>query len=77
MDDFAIDPKQYEPGSYGCHEALHMASFLANAVSEELCEHNAIKANPEWEQLATTAFEALYKLYQEIGAKHLVLPEMT
>lgn len=61
----------YTPGSFGCHEALHMTSFLASAVDEQLCEHSAIMANPEWLDLANTAVEALMELYQKIGAAHL------
>lgn len=59
------------PGSFGCHEALHMASFLCAAVDEQLCEHEAVKANPEWLAMAEVAREALMDLYQMIGAKHL------
>lgn len=61
----------YSPGSWGCHEALHMASFLTSAVSDELCEHPAVKANPEWAKLANKACDSLMTLYQKIGAKHL------
>jgi hypothetical protein len=61
----------FSPGSMGCHEALHMASFLASAVDQELREHPAIQANPEWLKLAETATEALADLYQKIGAQHL------
>lgn len=59
------------PGSFGCHEVLHMASFLCASVDEQLCEHAAIKANPEWVALADRARDALLDLYQSIGAKHL------
>lgn len=61
----------FSPGTMGCHEALHMASFLASAVDQELREHPAIQRNPEWLRLAETATEALADLYQKIGADHL------
>ena len=61
----------FVPGSFGCHEALHMASFLAGAVSEELIEHPTVKANPEWSKLANDACDALMELYHKIGAAHL------
>lgn len=61
----------FQPGTLGCHEALHMASFLAHAVSKELCEHKAIAAKPEWKALADAAFDNLFNLYQAIGAEHL------
>lgn len=61
----------FAPGSLGCHEALHMAAFFAGTVDEELCEHPAIVANPEWKALADRAGKALADLYQAIGAVHL------
>lgn len=68
------DGEKFVPGSYGCHEALHMSSFLAEAVSEQLCEHPAIEANPDWYRLASIAATALADLYQEIGAAHIPTP---
>lgn len=56
---------------FSMHEALHMASFLAGAVDEELVEHSAVVAHPEWTELATKARDALAELYQAIGAEHL------
>lgn len=64
------------PGSMGCHEALHMASFLASAVDEELREHPAIQANPKWKALAETATDALIELYSAIGSEHLATEEI-
>jgi len=63
--------KGFEPGSMGCHEALHMASYFAGAVDEELCEHPAIKGNKEWRKLAIKAVDALGDLYNAIGRDHL------
>lgn len=56
---------------YGRHEVLHMASFLMNAVDTELLEHAQLKAHPEWKALADKAFNALFDLYQAIGAEHM------
>ena len=64
----AID---YAPGSFGCHEALHMASVAADIVDRTLLEHPAIAAMPEWKTLADKAHQALFDLYQAIGEKHL------
>lgn len=63
--------EHFKPGSFGCHEALHMASFFAGVVDEELCEHPAIKAREEWSELAHKAATALADLYQAIGRDHL------
>jgi hypothetical protein len=61
----------FEPGTFGCHEALHMTSVLVRMVSTELMEHEAIIQNSEWFALADKAHQALLDLYQSIGAKHL------
>jgi len=62
---------KYAPGSCGCHEALHMASFLGSAISHELLEHGAILADAQWFALAERAASALGELYQAIGGKHI------
>lgn len=61
----------YAPGTMGCHEALHMASFLSSAVDTELAQHPAILGNQEWSELASKAVKILGELYQKIGEKHL------
>jgi hypothetical protein len=66
------DDRNYEPGSFGCHEALHMAHVLGEAVAERLCEHPAVQMDSAWAALAGKAREALFQLYQAIGAKHLM-----
>lgn len=68
---FDHDPEDFKPGGLGCHEALHMASFLTEAVNEQLVEHPAIVQNEEWQKLAIAAREALAKLYNKIGEAHL------
>lgn len=61
----------FKPGTFGCHEALHMASVFNNLVEERLAEHPAVLTNPEWYALAHEAGLALWNLYQAIGAEHL------
>lgn len=62
---------QFTPGSYGCHEALHVTGLLRDLVERELYEHLAIQANPKWLELADKACSALFDLYQAIGAEHM------
>jgi hypothetical protein len=52
----------YQPGSYGCHEAMHMAFVLQELVARQLLEHRAITSRPEWAKLAQTAFDTLFDL---------------
>jgi hypothetical protein len=63
--------ERYVPGTFGCHEAMHVASIFADDVGERLLDHGAIIQNPEWYALANRAFQALADLYQAIGAAHL------
>ena len=58
------------PGSFYCHEALHMTSFLCSSIDAELCSHPAIAANPEWHRMAMAAHQKLADLYQMIGTAH-------
>lgn len=58
------------PGSFYCHEALHMASYLTQAIDSELSNHPAICANPEWFRLSVEAQDKLAELYQAIGRVH-------
>ena len=66
-----IDLEKFVPGSYGCHEAMHMASVFGGLVEQELAEHAAIRQNPEWLALAEKSCMALYELYQKIGEVHM------
>lgn len=63
--------ESFAPGTYGCHEALQMASVFEGMVSGRLCEHPAILANPGWFKMASDAQTMLFNLYQAIGALHL------
>lgn len=72
MADEATDfTAEYGPGSMGCHEALHMASYFMQAIDNELMAHPAVMSRPDWFALASKAQDALFQLYQEIGAAHL------
>jgi hypothetical protein len=63
--------KQYEPGSFGCHELLDRTALAADLVERYVRTHPACIQNQEWFALAEQAMMALQKLYQRIGAAHL------
>lgn len=65
------DAANFAPGTFGCHEAMHMASVLMLMVDENLVESPAVIMNPEWFALAHKAHGALFDLYQAIGAAHI------
>ena len=67
----------FEPGTYGCHEALHSVSIVLGIVEQNLLEHPSIIKDPAWYRHASKAHAALFSLYQEIGVRHLgEMPEL-
>lgn len=62
---------RYAPGTFGFHEATHTASIILDLVDEQLLHHPAIAGNSEWFRLASKASEALFNLYQSMGAAQL------
>ena len=71
--DHADDPDwtdRFAPGTFGCHEALHLASVFERLLEQDLAEHPAVVLKPRWFQLASRASDALAELYQEIGQVH-------
>ncbi len=59
---------QYASGSFGFHEAVHTTSIVLDLVDDQLLHHPAIAGNAEWFRLAARASEALFNLYQVMGA---------
>jgi hypothetical protein len=64
-------PKQYEPGSFGCHELLDRTNLIGDMVEEYILNHPACVPNKEWFALAHDAVTALRELYQKVGAEHM------
>ncbi|MGH6897448.1 MAG: hypothetical protein ACREJ5_13030 [Geminicoccaceae bacterium] len=72
--DHGDDPawrESFAPGTFGCHEALHLASVLERLIDDSLSDHPAVVLNPRWFELASHVGDALAELYQEIGRAHL------
>ena len=44
----ADEAEHCAPGSFGCHEAMHMAMVLAEMVDRQLVNHPAVQHNPDW-----------------------------
>ncbi|MHA7970855.1 hypothetical protein [Rhizobium sp. CAU 1783] len=62
---------KFAPGSFGCHEVLHVSSLLVEDVARHLLAHPSIVIDPEFYELAREAHDRLFALYQAIGRKHL------
>jgi len=50
---------------------VHTASIVLDLVDDQLLHHPAIAGNSEWFRLAARASEALFNLYQSMGAAQL------
>ncbi len=70
-------PHGFGPGTFGCHEALYLASTFRIMFEEHLAEHPAIRANPEWDALATTAARAMSDLCHSIRDAHRAARELS
>jgi hypothetical protein len=64
------DPAEFAPGTFGCHEALHVTNMMGEVLEMYLAQHPAIQANPAWRARVEQAQEELAALYQEIGVAH-------
>ncbi len=73
MSDEQPDPAIYGPGTYGCHEAIHIVSVYHENVDQHICKHPAIQLNPEWRKLAEDVMDAFSALYLTIGREHLAV----
>ncbi|MFC3074193.1 hypothetical protein [Shinella pollutisoli] len=65
----------YAPGTFGFHEAASTASLILDLVDERLLQHPAIAGNPDCFRLAARASEALFNLYQTLGAVQIAAHE--
>ena len=59
---------RYGPGTFGDHEALHVANMVLGLIERELAGHPAILLQPEWYAHVRKAQDELFSLYQKIGA---------
>lgn len=63
--------ENYRPGTFGCHELLDRAAQFSAWLENDLLNHPACVANPEWYALAEQAAESVRRLYQRVGAEHV------
>lgn len=63
--------ERFEPGTFGCHEALHMSSVFRDMVDEQLLQHPSVLMDEEAFRLAYKAQEYLFYTYQRLGEIHL------
>jgi len=61
--------KYYQPGTFGCHEAMHTAGLLSETVYHQLLRHPSIALNQEWFNQANFVSSELIKLFNMIAAE--------
>lgn len=67
--DLAMD--KYGPGSFGFHEALHTASIVMEMFDQYVLEHPSIVSDPVLYLNTARAFDALFEVYQNLGARQV------
>jgi hypothetical protein len=60
-----------DQSDYHAHEALDRVHCLSVMLDQLILDHPSIQDDPEFQKLANEASEAIEKLYQAIGRKHL------
>ena len=60
-----------KPGTFGYHEALHVASIQMDSLERYLLEHPAVLMDKDAYRLCHEAHTLLFNLYQHLGAIHL------
>jgi ClpX C4-type zinc finger len=65
-----LPPRENEPGSFGCHEALHLVHVFTDMFDRHIARHAAIRRHPDWYKLADEIGDMLTGLHQAIGREH-------
>lgn len=61
---------RFGPGSFGCHEAVHMTQAVVALIQRELVEHSAVLQDADWYRQVREAQELLHGAYQRAAEKH-------
>lgn len=65
---------RFGPGSFGCHEALHVTQVLVDMIERELLSHSAVLLNPSWYRQVREAQARLRSAYTSVAEEHLAAP---
>jgi hypothetical protein len=68
---------RFGPGSFGCHEGVHVTKLVVDLIQEQLVDHSAVLLNPHWFYCVREAQQLLYSAYNAIGGEHLDAPMPT
>ena len=62
---------RFGPGSFGCHEALHVTQVVVDMIDRELLSHSAVLLNPLWYGKVREAQALLRTAYNAVADNHL------
>lgn len=65
---------RYGPGSFGCHEALHVTNLVVELLERELAGHSAVLLDAFWYSKVREAQALLYTAYSQVAQDHLAAP---
>jgi len=68
---------RYGPGSFGCHEAVHVTHLVIDLLDSQLANHSAVLLDPQWYSSIREAQSLLYRAYNVAAGKHLDAPMPT
>lgn len=66
--------ERFGPGSFGCHEAMHVTQLVVDLIERQLVQHSAVLLNPVWYAQVREAQGLLYHAYSAAADQHLDAP---
>lgn len=65
---------RYGPGSFGCHEAMHVTQVVVDLMERELLSHSAVLLDSFWYDKVREAQALLRSAYNHVAEAHLAAP---
>lgn len=65
---------RYGPGSFGCHEAMHVTQVVVDLIERELLSHSAVLLDSLWYGKVREAQALLRSAYNHVAEAHLAAP---
>lgn len=65
---------RYGPGSFGCHEAMHVTQVVVDLMERELLAHSAVLLDSFWYAKVREAQSLLRSAYNHVAEHHLAAP---
>ncbi|BCH14946.1 hypothetical protein [Mesorhizobium sp. L-2-11] len=72
--DYPSLESRYGPGTFGCHEGVHVTKLVVDLIEDKLVNHGSVILNPYWFYCVREAQQLLYAAYSAVGGEHLGAP---